>query len=207
MEGHQSLVWTVHISPDGDSILTASEDRTARVWNGFDARLMTAFVGHGNNVFDAAFSPDGHRIVTASYDQTAKVWDTTTGGIVASLVGHSGATLGCAFSHNGRRIVTASQDRSARVWDASTGHLLGKLKATRRVSSRLHFHLMICTSLRRARITPREFGIRIPGPLRRRWKATAARFGRQCSSGWANTSLRQARTKVRPSGMRGRVEC
>ena len=58
------------------SIVTASGDETARVWDAATGRpIGEPLKGHENWVMSAAFSPDGKRIVTASRDKTARVWD------------------------------------------------------------------------------------------------------------------------------------
>jgi hypothetical protein len=62
-------------SPDGSRIVTASSDKTARIWDAANAKEIAALRGHDAPVMSAAFSPDGSRIVTASSDKTARVWD------------------------------------------------------------------------------------------------------------------------------------
>jgi WD40 repeat protein len=57
-------------------IVTASEDKTARLWDGQTGKpIGEPLRGHGDRVVSAAFSPDGRRIVTASWDKTARLWD------------------------------------------------------------------------------------------------------------------------------------
>ena len=53
------------------SIVTASGDTTARVWEAATGTLVAELKGHTKRVNTAAFSPDGQRIVTASRDATA----------------------------------------------------------------------------------------------------------------------------------------
>jgi WD40 repeat protein len=62
-------------SPDGARIATASEDKTARIWDAATGKEITVLRGHESYVLSAAFSPDGARIVTASGDKTARIWD------------------------------------------------------------------------------------------------------------------------------------
>ena len=78
-------------SPDGARIVTASGDRTARVWEAATGTEIAALRGHKGWVHSAAFSPDGARIVTASGDRTARIWDAATGAEIAALRGHEGA--------------------------------------------------------------------------------------------------------------------
>ncbi|WP_414590253.1 WD40 repeat domain-containing protein, partial [Scytonema sp. PCC 10023] len=74
---------SAEFSPNGQRIVTASSDRTAKVWDTNGKQLAT-LKGHQKEVWSAAFSPDGQRIMTASYDRTAKVWD-TNGKLLADL--------------------------------------------------------------------------------------------------------------------------
>jgi WD40 repeat protein len=62
-------------SPDGSRIVTASYDKTARIWDAASAKEIAVLRGHDNLVLSAVFNPDGSRIVTASYDKTARIWD------------------------------------------------------------------------------------------------------------------------------------
>jgi len=55
--------------------VTASEDRSVRIWNASRGDEMVSFEGHQRDVNSAAFSPDGSRIVTASEDGSIKIWD------------------------------------------------------------------------------------------------------------------------------------
>jgi tetratricopeptide (TPR) repeat protein len=71
---HQRGVNSAQFSPDGERILTASFDGTARVWDSEGKELATLNGHQATMVRSAQFSPDGERIVTASDDGTAKVW-------------------------------------------------------------------------------------------------------------------------------------
>ena len=69
-------------SPDGlsivmsivMSIVIASGDQTAKVWDPVAGKVMATLVGHDDNVRSAQFSHDGSRIVTTSEDTTACLW-------------------------------------------------------------------------------------------------------------------------------------
>ena len=55
-------------------IVTASNDRTASVWD-IASGEMTTTLKHDLEVNSAAFDPSGSVVVTASQDQSAKLWD------------------------------------------------------------------------------------------------------------------------------------
>ena len=128
LQGHNDAIVRAVYSPDGRSIVTASNDTTARVWNAASGQLLANLQGHNNAVLSAVFSPDGQRIVTASRDHTALVWNAASSRLLANLVGHSARVTQAEFSPDGQRIVTASWDRTARVWNAASGQLLATLQ-------------------------------------------------------------------------------
>jgi dipeptidyl aminopeptidase/acylaminoacyl peptidase len=104
-------------SPDGKRIVTASADKTARLWEADTSeQIGLPFTGHTGIVSSAAFSSDGRRVVTASWDKTARLWDTDAHGSIAVL-GHPERVLSAAFSPDGKRAVTGSSDGTARLWD------------------------------------------------------------------------------------------
>jgi WD40 repeat protein len=122
--GHADRVFSAAFSPDGRRLITASWDKTARIWDVETGRQVLLLSGHAGRVNSAAFSPDGQRIVTASEDHTARIWNALTGQELMRLTGHLDALQFAAFSPDGRRLATAAVDRTARIWDAETGNEL-----------------------------------------------------------------------------------
>lgn len=78
LRGHRDEITAVAWSPDGRSLLTASNDRTARVWDPTTGGQRTALIGHGGAVTAALWSPDGTAI-TGSVDRTVRYWDVADG--------------------------------------------------------------------------------------------------------------------------------
>lgn len=72
---HEGSVEFVDFSPDGKSVVTASDDNTARVWDVLTGQPLTEPFRHRAKVVTARFSPDGKRVLTASWDGTARLWD------------------------------------------------------------------------------------------------------------------------------------
>ncbi|HYV30614.1 MAG TPA: protein kinase, partial [Candidatus Binatia bacterium] len=124
LRGHLESVTAVAFSPNGDLIVTGSEDNTAKVWQASSGQELFTLRGHTHFLRSVAFSPDGQRIVTGSWDGAAKVWEAASGHELLTLKGHTAAVESVAFSPDGKRIVTASEDSTAKVWEATSGREL-----------------------------------------------------------------------------------
>jgi WD40 repeat protein len=64
-------------------VLTASKDKTVRLWDAESGNFLATFQGHNDGFFSAVFSPDGRRVLTASWDKTARLWEADS-----KLLGH-----------------------------------------------------------------------------------------------------------------------
>jgi hypothetical protein len=124
LKGHAGAIPAAAFSHDGQRIVTASNDHTAKVWDAVTAKELLTIGRQSSAVNSVAFSPDGQRIVTGSADGTAQVWDAASGRVILTLNGHNDAIETVAFSPDGRRIVTCSDDYTAKVWDAACGREL-----------------------------------------------------------------------------------
>jgi WD40 repeat protein len=114
--GHSDLVTAFRQSQDGRRAVTASRDRTARVWDLATGKETAVLQGHTDEVVEAAFSPDGTRVLTASKDGTARVW-TEWGSQIYVLGGHQSGLVTAAFDKTGQHVLTvASNDPIAKLW-------------------------------------------------------------------------------------------
>ena len=119
--GHEVFVNSAVFSPDGQYILTASADQTARLWEKASGRHIMTYRGHEDWVISAVFSPDGQYILTASDDNTAQLWETASGKNIMTYHGHEGWVRSAVFSPDGEYILTASHDNTARLWERESG--------------------------------------------------------------------------------------
>ncbi len=127
--GHTNVVQTLVLNPssEGARFVTASADRTARLWNTRAGDLSIPLVGHSDEVFAAAFSPDGTRVLTASHDNTARVWNAASGALALSMSDHPDWVNTASFSPDGALMLTTSRDQSAKLRDARDGSVLRAL--------------------------------------------------------------------------------
>merc|ERR1712146_297064 len=107
--GHEREVYFAAYSPDGGYVVTASDDRTAKIWDAATGECKLTLAGHeltsaGHDgwVNSAAYSPDGAFVITASSNRTAKIWDAAIGECKLILTGHEFYVLTAVCSPFGR---------------------------------------------------------------------------------------------------------
>jgi WD40 repeat protein len=110
LEGHPTNVNGVALSPNRRCAVSASGDKTLKVWDLETGRELRTLQGHSGRVIGVAVSPDGRWAVSAG-DVTLKVWHLETGEAVATFTCDASA-LCCAFA-GVRSIVTG--DSAGRV--------------------------------------------------------------------------------------------
>lgn len=127
---HHGAVLNLALSPDGNTFVSSSDDRTAKV---FDIRAgnMTqiSFTGHTGDVEATAFFPSGTAIATGSEDRTAKLYDIRAGQEMITYQVNS-PIFSMDFSKTGRYLFVAKDDpaNAAAVWDAMRGEEISLLK-------------------------------------------------------------------------------
>ncbi len=120
--GHEGSVPIVLWRPRGGQIVTASYDKTLRVWDTASAEPIMTLSGHTDKIVSAVWSPDAEKLLTASPDGTARIWD-MDGGVNLFTLTHNQPLMGAAWNNDGTRVVTAGRDGIITVWNATTGTL------------------------------------------------------------------------------------
>jgi WD40 repeat protein len=126
-EGHTDYIYSATYSPDGNKLLTASGDKTAKLWDIKSGKLLHSFQGHTDVVRSANFSPDGLSIVTGSDDNTSIEWDTQTGKLLYDFKDKA-EVRSVVYSPDGKKIATGNDNYTVNVWDAQTNKLIYVIK-------------------------------------------------------------------------------
>ncbi len=121
---YQERINSTHVSGDGKWVVTASDDRTAQVWEIRSAKPVGNPLPHPAYVLQAEFSPDATRIVTASRDSEARLWSRSTGELLGAPMRHQGPLRDVEFSPDGSHVLTASDDGVARIWNGVNGNAM-----------------------------------------------------------------------------------
>ncbi|CAL9471349.1 nSTAND1 domain-containing NTPase [Streptomyces sp. enrichment culture] len=122
---HTDNVNAVAYRADSRTLVTGSNDHTARLWDITDPhrpRPLATLTGHTEKVSHAAFSPDGRTLATAGWDDTARLWSVARpdrSRAAAVLRGHDGDVNAVAFGPDGTALATAGTDGTVRLWDVT----------------------------------------------------------------------------------------
>ena len=123
--------WSVYhaaFSPNGNQIISASENCTVSIWEGIRPLFPRVMQAHTWPVNMAVFSLDGKQIVSAAADDAIVIWNAITCEILHTLTDHLDVVNSVSFSTNGLYIVSASDDKTVRIWSSQTGDLLQTLQ-------------------------------------------------------------------------------
>lgn len=130
MVGHSKGINEVCWSKSGDPfVATASDDKTARLWDVQTGDALVEFRGHDNFVFSCDFNAASNLLATGSFDETVKLWDVRNGECVSTLPAHSDPVSAVAFNRDGTCVVSGSHDGLIRIWDVCTGECLKTIVA------------------------------------------------------------------------------
>lgn len=121
----------------GKLLLTASRDKTGRLWDAHDGRLLrTLRVPIGSNaeesqLFAAALSPDGRLAALGGFtgqrsteDFSIYLFDTTTGNLLRRFGNHGGSIQGLKFSPDGHTLASITSSGRLHIYRSSDGQEL-----------------------------------------------------------------------------------
>ena len=122
LQGHNGSVNNVAFTPDGESVITASDDHTARIWEAKTGLLTAQLLGHAGPVRDVEVSLNGRYVATASAEGTVRLWEINLTFPRLTLPGSRGLAAPAGES------VLTWTDTSASIRDMSDGHEISKLE-------------------------------------------------------------------------------
>lgn len=144
--GHSAPVTTIRFSRDGQSLISGSEDGTARVWDAESGLTVATLAGHRGAVTAVALSDDSTFAVTgcgstdaAPGDGLVRLWQLPSGKMVAALDAKQGSVRAVACSGDGSLIASAGEDGTVILWDRATRQPLRRIASTRGGATALSF--------------------------------------------------------------------
>uniref|UniRef100_A0A1B6F6H1 Uncharacterized protein n=1 Tax=Cuerna arida TaxID=1464854 RepID=A0A1B6F6H1_9HEMI len=118
-QAHAGDVVSMSLSPDKNTFVTGSVDRTCKLWDLRDNTCKQIFFGHQADVNSVCYHPNGFAFATGSEDKTSRMYDIRSDQQVA-LYEPPNKTSGftsCGLSLSGRFVLCGSDDHSVHIWD------------------------------------------------------------------------------------------
>jgi U3 small nucleolar RNA-associated protein 12 len=136
VKAHEGAVWSLHVHPDGRSLVSGSADKLAKFWN-FEVvqeeipgtkrtspRLRLAHTRTlkvSDDILSVRYSPDSRMLAVALLDNTVKVFFVDSLKLFLNLYGHKLPVLSMDISFDSKLIVTCSADKNIRLWGLDFG--------------------------------------------------------------------------------------
>lgn len=137
--GHTATINSIAFTPDGTHLLSASDDKTIRVWDlttGKTVRTIRGAVGpgHEGKFFSMALSNDGNLLAAGGkfppieagilgdpLSYAVRLYDFHSGRLICLLTGHGDTVSTLAFSPNGRHLISGDGGLhcNAIIWDVT----------------------------------------------------------------------------------------
>ncbi|KAL9061319.1 MAG: hypothetical protein Q9162_000193 [Coniocarpon cinnabarinum] len=147
LPGHDHSVSAVRFIPSGSAgaplsgnlLVSASRDRTLRIWDVTTGYCIKTLRSHGDWVRDVFPSIDGRWLLSVGEDRTARIWDAGTGECKNAISAHDHVIECCCFapassypylsdlaglkkppppSSSAEYLATGARDKMIRLWDA-----------------------------------------------------------------------------------------
>lgn len=116
--GHTAVIRRIAVDAAGRYLVSASEDKTARVWDAATGELLQILRppldnGHEGKLYAVALSPDGATVALGGWTKAGQsshniyLFDRTDGRLLHRLTGLPDTIHDLAFSHDGRYLAAA----------------------------------------------------------------------------------------------------
>ncbi|KAJ2796878.1 hypothetical protein H4R21_004543, partial [Coemansia helicoidea] len=121
LAGHTVAVNAIHLH--GDVLVSASGDRTIKIWDLTTRSCVLTLDDHARGV--ACLDFDGRHIVSGGSDRSLRIWDVQTGVCERTIpAAHADLVRSVMFDRRMDVIVSGSYDETIKVWSFSTGALV-----------------------------------------------------------------------------------
>ncbi len=128
--GHMGLITDIAFTPDGKRLISASDDKTIRIWDleiGKTVEVIRGQISRGpsGKIRAMALSSDGNWLAAGGVlpngapngGHHIRLYDFRTGQLAKLLQGHKGAVGSLAFSPDNKLLISGDVDGTAIIWN------------------------------------------------------------------------------------------
>lgn len=135
LKGHAGPVLGISFGPNGTTVVTASADRSLKVWNPATGEILRSFSHHTEGlqtvVFRPAVDPAGPAVcASGGEDRTVRIWQPEIGRMVRIVRQHAGSIQALAWSRDGGSLFSAGREGIIRHIDGASDAILSEWKAS-----------------------------------------------------------------------------
>lgn len=129
--GHESWVFSLAISPDGETTYSGGGDGRVVAWEtgSVSPKPIRTVEAHRGWVRALGVSRDGKFLASGGNDRAVRLWEASSGRLVRELAGHQNQVYSLIFPPDGKTLLTADLVGSIRQWDLATGKEIGGFDA------------------------------------------------------------------------------
>jgi len=120
--GHDDWIVSMAVSPDGEWLVSASHDKTLKIWEVPSGNCRATLTGHTNEIRSVTITPDGKQIISGAHDHTIRVWNSSNGKQLAKWKASKHFVLSVTAMPDNRRVISsgAGNDPNLRIWEIAT---------------------------------------------------------------------------------------
>jgi WD40 repeat protein len=129
--GHDSWVFSLAVSANGETIFSGGGDGRIVVWPcGSSSPKPTRTIdAHKGWIRALAISQDGSVLASAGNDRVVRLWNPISGAMIRECSGHLGHVYSLQIHPNGKTLLSGDLLGKIHEWDLASGRLVGSYDA------------------------------------------------------------------------------
>lgn len=125
IRAHAAAVFSLVISPDGQTIASGGLDSAVNLWNGVNRKYLATFLLHSNSVLSLAITPDSSTLISGGLDGI-RVWNLKNQRPVYTLAQVGNPSYALAVHKNGYILASGDNEGTVQFWNLKTGKFISE---------------------------------------------------------------------------------
>lgn len=135
LSGHTARVTSVCVTPDCKNVLTASSDKTIRLWELESGKELKTVATYEDAVTAMALSSDGAAIFAGLAGGEIKIIDYASSELRQTIQAHEGIVFSIAVSDGSKYLATSTEGSDVKIWDIASGNLVTSIEGYKKFVS------------------------------------------------------------------------
>lgn len=127
LPGHQRTIWAMAITYDGKTLITGSWDRSIRLWDIDQRRLLRTIIGHGDIILSITLAMQDKVLLSGSRDGTIRSWELPAGRQLRSIRHPAGPVSSLLYISENDSLVAGGENGSVSLWSLKSGLNIWKI--------------------------------------------------------------------------------